>query len=81
MTTKVRVTQHEKILNFLGTGKTLWQKRAKKVLGVKRLSARIGELRQAGYPIYRNGETYRLGTPSRKMVALAYKRAGAAAFE
>jgi len=46
---------------------------------------RISELRAEGYAIYsnttKNGKTaYRLGKPSRQMVAAAYKQAGSAAF-
>lgn len=81
MSTKQKATQNENILNFLATGKTLWPKRAAKLFKVKRLSARIGELRQEGYPIYRNEGTYRLGKPSRTMVAAAYRLFGAQAFE
>jgi hypothetical protein len=48
-------------------------KQAQRRFGVQNVSARISELRQAGYPIYtniisRNGEKvaeYRLGTPTR----------------
>ena len=49
------------------------------------IRTRISELRSEGYAIYnnttKNGKTaYRLGTPSRKMVATAYKASGAAVF-
>jgi hypothetical protein len=49
------------------------------------LPARIAELRAEGYSIYKNktknGATvYRLGTPSRAMVAAAYSLMGAQAF-
>ena len=46
---------------------------------------RISELRAEGHAIYtnttKNGKSaYRLGTPSRKMVAAAYKATGSTAF-
>lgn len=49
------------------------------------VAARISELRSMGYSIYsntaKNGKTaYRLGTPSRRMVAAAFAAQGAAAF-
>jgi len=50
------------------------------------VSARISELRAKGYSIYsntaKNGKTaYRLGTPSRRMVALAFAQAGSEVFQ
>lgn len=49
------------------------------------VAARITELRSKGYAIYsntaKNGKTaYRLGVPSRRMVAAAYSAAGSAVF-
>ena len=49
------------------------------------IRGRISELRSEGYAIYanttKNGKTaYRLGAPSRKMVAIAYKTSGASLF-
>jgi len=49
------------------------------------VAARITELRAQGYSIYsntaKNGKTaYRLGKPSRRMVAAAYAAAGSAVF-
>jgi hypothetical protein len=49
------------------------------------VSARITELRAQGYSIYsntaKNGKTaYRLGKPSRRMVAAAYAAAGSTVF-
>lgn len=49
------------------------------------VSARISELRAMGYSIYsntaKNGKTaYRLGTPSRRMVAAAFAAAGSSVF-
>ncbi len=49
------------------------------------VAARISELRAQGYSIYsntaKNGKTaYRLGTPSRRMVAAAFAVAGSSVF-
>ena len=49
------------------------------------VSARVSELREQGYAIYnnttKNGKTaYRLGTPSRRMVAAAYAMQGSSIF-
>lgn len=49
------------------------------------VAARISELRAQGYSIYsntaKNGKTaYRLGTPSRRMVAAAFAAAGSSVF-
>lgn len=49
------------------------------------VAARISELRSMGYSIYsntaKNGKTaYRLGTPSRRMVAAAFAAAGSSVF-
>lgn len=49
------------------------------------VAARVSELRSQGFAIYsntaRNGKTaYRLGCPSRAMVAAAYATAGSAVF-
>jgi len=49
------------------------------------VSARVAELRAQGYSIYsntaKNGKTaYRLGTPSRRMIAAAYAAAGSSVF-
>ncbi len=49
------------------------------------VAARISELRAQGYSIYsntaKNGKTaYRLGTPSRRMIAAAYASVGSSVF-
>lgn len=49
------------------------------------VAARITELRSQGYSIYsntaKNGKTaYRLGTPSRRMIAAAYAAMGSSVF-
>lgn len=77
MATRKVVSQPVKIMNFLQTGKSLSIAQAKSRLGVTQLPARVSELRAAGNAIYTNvnkagNTTYRLGTPSRAMVAAAH---------
>jgi hypothetical protein len=77
--------QTQKVLKVLQSGTSLSTSMANKRFGVKALGARISELRSAGYAIYTNrskkGTSYRLGNPSREMVALAYRTAGQRAFQ
>lgn len=79
------MTQHEKILNILNSGKNLTAAKAVK-LGITNLAARVAELRSQGYSIYTNyrkhSDTfYRIGRPTRSTVALAYATAGSASFQ
>lgn len=75
--------QNQTVLKALQSGQRLTETSARQ-LGVQSLPARICELRQEGYPIYTNtssrGTSYRLGSPSRKMVAVAYAVAGTQIF-
>ena len=68
-----------RILSFLKTGADITQVQARKRFGITNVRARMSELRQAGYAIYLNEKTtangrtikaYRLGTPTRLMVAV-----------
>jgi len=52
-------TQLDKIVNFLVTGNQLTKTEARKRLGVRRLAARIFDLRNEGYIIYTNTGTVR----------------------
>jgi hypothetical protein len=79
------MTQHEKLIGFFKSGKEITPAQAEGLFGVTNLSARVSELRAEGYSIYtnktKNGKTaYRLGKPSRRMVALAYRLVGNHAF-
>lgn len=78
-------TQNERILSFLENGNTLTAKQALSMFGVNYIGKRVSELRAEGYPIYTNtsstGSTvYRLGRPSRAMVAAAYAAVGSELF-
>ena len=80
------VNQAAKLLNFLKSGQTITETQAVKMFGIQRVSARVAELRSEGYSVYRNvtkdGKTaYRLGAPSRAMVAAAYQAAGSSVFD
>ena len=84
-TARTKNNQHTKIVNFLRTGKSLSISYAKNKLGVTQLPARVTELRSQGFAIYTNvnkmgNTTYRLGTPSRAMVAAAHAKAGSSVF-
>ena len=68
-----------RILTYLKTGADITQVQARKRFGITNVRARISELRQAGYAIYLNEKTtgngrtikaYRLGTPTRLMIAV-----------
>ena len=79
------MTQHEKLMGFFKSGKEITQAQAEGLFGVTNLAARVSELRSEGHSIYtnktKNGKTaYRLGKPSRRMVALAYSMVGNDAF-
>jgi len=81
----VTKSQNEKLVEFFKSGKDITESQARARFGVANLPARIAELRAEGYSIYKNktknGATvYRLGTPSRAMVAAAYSLMGAQAF-
>ena len=72
-----KVSQQQKVLNFLTQGKSLSNAVATHKLKVNRLPAKINVLRSKGYPIYTNtnqqgNPTYRLGTPSRAMISAAH---------
>jgi predicted transcriptional regulator len=77
-TSNVSVTQ--KLLSYLQTGRDITANQARAKFGITNVSARMSELRKAGYAIYLNEKTtsqgytikaYRLGTPTRRMVAIA----------
>ena len=68
-----------RILTYLKTGADITQVQARKRFGITNVRARMSELRQAGYSIYLNEKTtangrtikaYRLGTPTRLVIAV-----------
>jgi hypothetical protein len=71
-----------KLYSVLKSGETITASEAKKRFGIGNISAEASRLRQAGYAVYANKRTagnhvevteYRLGTPSRAVVAAGYK--------
>ena len=80
------MTKVEKVLEAFKSGQELTAKQIEYRYGVQAHNT-VYVLRQAGYPIYLNnrtnslGETYkkyRLGTPTRKVVAAGYKATASA---
>jgi len=82
------MTQNERILKVLKSGQAYTVGQLAGLIGTTKPSirARVSELRSEGHAVYANtrssdGKTfYRLGTPSRAMVAAAYAAMGSAAF-
>lgn len=81
------MTLKAKVLKTLRSGKQFTAGQMAGLFGSTEASVatRITELRSEGYSIYsntaKNGKTaYRLGRPSRAMVAAAYAAAGSAVF-
>lgn len=78
-------SQKETVLNALKSGKSLTTSQLTNSYKVASASEVIRQLRSEGYAIYTNtdsnGKTsYRLGTPSRSMIAAAYNMSGSALF-
>lgn len=80
MATSKNLSATTRLLNFLQSGNDITTRQAQTRFGIKNVSARISELRRAGYAIYLNEKTtrdgytikaYRLGAPTRTMVAIA----------
>jgi cell division septation protein DedD len=78
--TKTPATATRRILNALKSGYDFTPSQLRNRIGITNVSARISELRQAGFPVYLNKKTtssgdminvYRLGTASRQDVATA----------
>jgi predicted transcriptional regulator len=77
------------LINYLKSGKTVTAKQITARFGLANPHEAVRQLRMKGYAVYANnstlwnGETttrYRLGTPSRKMIAAAYAVLGGSAF-
>jgi Mn-dependent DtxR family transcriptional regulator len=82
------MTSTERVLDALYNGEELTAKQIKSRYGVANPTAMITHLRKEGHAIYLNnrktalGTTakYRVGTPSRRVVAAGYAVLGAEAF-
>jgi len=77
----MKTTKTQRVLDALMEGETLTTKQLTSRFGVANPTATISSLRMQGYPIYLNQRTtstgkksvYRLGTPSRRVIAAGYK--------
>lgn len=73
-------TKSERVLSYLQTGRNLTEKQAQSRFGIASMSREASRLRDRGYAVYRNTKTinghevatYRLGTPTRAVVAAGY---------
>ena len=75
-------TKTFKLFTALRTGEAITPAAAAKRFGIKNMSAEVSRVRQAGFAVYSNQRVagngvkvteYRLGKPSRKIVAAGYK--------
>ena len=66
------VSQNVKLARRLSTGKNLTEAEARSRYGIKRLSARIYDLREAGFPIFTNKRVMKGGANRGKQVT-AYR--------
>lgn len=75
-------TKTFKLFNALRTGERITAAAASKRFGIKNVSAEVSRIRQNGYAVYADSRVagngvkvteYRLGTPSRKLIAAGYK--------
>jgi hypothetical protein len=80
--TTVTVTKQERLLEALRNGEQLTAAQIKARFGIANPTATVSDLRFAGFAVYANRHTdtkgrvstkYRLGTPSRAVVAAGYK--------
>lgn len=74
------MTKAQRLLSFLSAGSTATPSQIKGMFGIANPSATVTQLRKEGHCIYANAATlkdgravtkYRLGTPSKAMVAAA----------
>ena len=75
-------TKTFKLFNALRTGERITAAAASKRFGIKNVSAEVSRIRQNGYAVYADQRVagngvkvteYRLGTPSRKLIAAGYR--------
>lgn len=74
----MRVTKQSQLLEALRTGEQLTATEITQRFGIKNPTATVSDLRFNGFAVYANQRknkptTYRLGTPSRKVVAAGYR--------
>ena len=75
-------TKTYKLFSALTNGERVSASQAAKRFGIKNISAEVSRIRQNGFAVYANQRKagngvhvteYRIGTPSRKLVAAGYK--------
>jgi hypothetical protein len=75
-------TKTYKLFNALYNGEAVTASQAEKRFGIKNISAEVSRVRQAGFAVYANTRRagngvqvteYRIGAPSRKLVAAGYR--------
>jgi hypothetical protein len=75
-------TKTFKLYSALQNGDRVTASQASKRFGIKNISAEVSRIRQSGFAVYANSRIagnnvkvteYRLGTPSRKLIAAGYK--------
>jgi hypothetical protein len=82
------MSKQELLLTHLNKGKTFTAKQIKSSFGIAHPASAIRDLREQGYCVYSNPAVvngsevvkYRIGKPTRKMVALANAVAGSSVF-
>jgi hypothetical protein len=83
------MSKHSNLLNHLQNGHTVTSKQITGTFGLKNAGRAVHYLREQGHCVYANkvtlsdgteGTKYRIGKPSRSMVALANQVFGAQAF-
>lgn len=70
----------QKLVKAFQNGQTLTADSITKRFGLRNPQEAVRQLRMQGYCIYTNKAGYRLGTPTKRMVALANAVAGAKIF-
>lgn len=79
---KFNMTKQERLLEALQSGEQLTAKQIAARFGVKNPTATISDIRYAGFAVYANQHTdtkgrvstkYRLGTPSRAVIAAGFR--------
>jgi len=75
-------TKTFKLLSALQSGDRVSASQASKRFGIQNISAEVSRIRQSGFAVYANSRVagnnvkvteYRIGAPSRKIVAAGYK--------
>ena len=80
-------TKTERLLSFLENGNDITEGQARSRFGIRNVSSLVSKLRDRGYAVYTNRKTidngntisvFRLGTPTRAVVAAGYRALRAA---